>query len=131
MTARRWRSLPLAAALVLAGTSCSSDDRTAAPEATRVAVRQQERGVTFTIVGRVTAVLDRHLFEVGTDAGRTVVLDPASVTVRMGRRVEVTGTLRSRPLADLEDEYGIRVGRRAEAAVGGRPVLVAASVAAV
>ena len=84
-------------------------------------------GVEITVAGRVTRIVDGHLFLIGADGAEPVVVLVPRVGsgVRTGATVEATGALRRLAIAAVEAEFGIDLDDRRASDFEGRPALVA------
>jgi len=86
--------------------------------------------VEITVTGRVSGVVDAYLFSIARDDAEPIVvlLRPGLPAVRIGRTVEVTGSVRPFILDELERELGVPLDDRRARRFEGQPVLVAVAV---
>ncbi|MGH9039789.1 MAG: hypothetical protein ACRDZ3_06125 [Acidimicrobiia bacterium] len=131
---RRWAGgrggLHLAAVGLAAVVACSpGPDAPEGPAAPEAPERPEPAG-EITVSGRVSRVLEPHVFEIAGDkrpAGEPVlVVDPQGRRpVLAGQRVQATGTTRAFRREVLEAELGVRFDAVAAAGLEGRSCLVA------
>ncbi|HWI04561.1 MAG TPA: hypothetical protein VNT52_12185 [Acidimicrobiales bacterium] len=65
------------------------------------------RAGEVTLRGRITAAYGDHVFAVGSEVERVIVVTGARVGAAIGREVDVTGQVRTCRRQDLEGELGV------------------------